>query len=364
MRAGRLLRRVPIALCLASCGAGSASSATSGSPNGTSRPAGSASPTAATSWREQLSFSGPVSGSVTAGITNHGAVCSGTQSIPGHYLEVHFGVVLAGTTYNLVLHAMYIAGVGAAAIDSNGVTVAASITTPGYKSGAPSFGSAATPAPAQGSRLTADSGTITIATGGQQGTVDVSMEGVGPGGASVPLEHMSGSWSCSTLPAPGGSTPEGLAFAGDISGPMTAATPDPASGGLPAVCVPFSEPGAFGNGFGISIEGDVQGTRWNLSVGLAARTLAAGSYTNNVENGTLINVEILAGTGNPDSRDWLSDIAGRDPATVTLNSGLLSGTVDLVAKPRMRSSAGPTSGPTQVHITGSFNCVQGSAPSS
>jgi hypothetical protein len=365
MRAGKQLRLVPIALCLASCGAASATSANSGSPpNGASRPVGSASPTLATSWHEQLSFSGPVSGSVTEGIITHGAMCSGSQSIPGHYLEVHFDIVLAGTTYNLVLHAMYIAGVGAAAIDSNGVTVAASITTPGFVSGVPPFGSAATAAPAQGSRLTADSGTITIAAGGEKGTVDVSMEGVPPGGASVPLEHMSGSWSCSTLPAPSGSTPEGLAFAGDISGPMTAATPDPASGGMPAVCAPFSGSGAFGNGFGISIGGDVQGTRWNLSVGLAARTLAAGSYTNNPGNGTLINVEILAGTGNPDSRDWLSDIAGRDPATVTLNPGLLSGTVDLVAKPRMSSSTGPTSGPTQVHITGSFNCVQGSAPSS
>jgi len=92
-------------------------------------------------------------------------------------------------------------------------------------------------------------------------------------------------------------------------------------------------------------------------VGLAARSVAAGSYTNNVGNGTLINVQILAGTGNPDSRDWLSDIAGRDPETVTLNAGLLSGTVNVVAKLRMSSSTGPTSGPTQVHITGSFNCV-------
>jgi hypothetical protein len=45
---------------------------------------------------------------------------------------VHFDIVLRGTIYNLVLHAMYIAGLGVAAIDSNGMTVAASITTPGY----------------------------------------------------------------------------------------------------------------------------------------------------------------------------------------------------------------------------------------
>jgi hypothetical protein len=298
-----------------------------------------------------------VSGAVTRGIISSDAVCSGIPSISGHYLEVHFDIVLGGTVYNLVLHAMYIAGVGVAVIDSNGVTVAASITTPGYASGVAPPGSAATAAPAQGSRLIADSGTITIAAGGEQGTVDVSMEGVAPGGASVSLEHMSGSWSCKTLPAPTGSTPEGLAFSGDISGRMTAATPDPAMGGAPAACAPFSGSGAFTNGLGIRIEGIVQGARWNLMVGLGARTVAAGSYTNNVGNGTLINVQILAGTGNPDSRDWLSDIAGRDPETVTLNAGLLSGTVNVVAKPRMRSSTGPTSGPTEVHITGSFNCV-------
>jgi len=305
-----------------------------------------------------------VSGAVTRGIISSDAVCSGTQSIPGHYLEVHFDISLGGTLYNLVLHARYIAGLGVVAIDSNGVTVAASISTPGYASGVPPPGSAATAAPAQGGRLTADSGTITVAAGGEQGTVDVSMEGVAPGGASVPLEHMSGSWSCNTLPAPTGSIPEGLAFSGDISGQMTAATPDPAMGGAPAACAPFSGPGAFGNGLGISIEGNVQGTRWNLMVGLGARIVAAGSYTNYVGNGTLINVQILAGTGNPDSRDWLSDIAGRDPETVTLNAGLLSGTVNVVAKPRMSSSTGPTSGPTQVHIIGTFKCVQGSGPSS
>ena len=365
MRAGRVLRLVPIALCLASCGAGSPSSATSGSPShATSRPVGSASASPAGSWSEQLSFSGTVSGAVTRGVISSDAVCSGTQSIPDHYLEVHFDIVLGGTMYILVLHAMYIAGLGVAAIDSNGVTVAASITTPGYASGVPPPGSAATAAPAQGSRLTADSGTIMIAAGGEQGTVDVSMEGVAPGGASVSLEHLNGSWSCKTLPAPTGSTPEGLAFTGDISGQMTAATPDPAMGGAPAACAPFSGPGAFGNGLAINIEGNVQGSRWNLLIGLAARTLGAGRYTNNVGNGTLINVQILAGTGNPDSRYWLSDIAGRDPETVTLNSGLLSGTVNVVAKPRMSSSTGPTSGPTQVHITGTFKCVQGSAPSS
>ncbi len=303
-----------------------------------------------------------MSGAVRRGIIGSDAVCSGTQSIPGHYLEVHFDIVLGGTIYILVLHAIYIAGLGVAAIDSNGVTVAASITTPGYASGVPPPGSAATAAPAQGSRLTADSGTITIAAGGEQGTVDVSMGGVAPGGASVSLERMSGSWSCKTLPAPTGSTPEALAFAGDISGLMTAATPDPALGGTPAVCAPFSGPGALGNGLGISIAGNVQGTRWNLMIGLAARTVAAGSYTNNVGNGTLINVQVLAGTGNHDSRDWLSDIAGRDPERVTLNAGLLSGTVNVVAKPRMSSNAGPTSGPTQLHITGSFSCVQGSTP--
>src|ERR1035441_7592901 len=124
MRAGRVLRLVPIALCLASCAAGSPSSATSGSPShATSRPAGSASASPATSWREQLSFSGPVSGSVTEGIISSDAVCSGTQSIPGHYLEVHFDILLGGTMYNLVLHARYIAGLGLVAIDSTGVVV-------------------------------------------------------------------------------------------------------------------------------------------------------------------------------------------------------------------------------------------------
>jgi hypothetical protein len=358
MGAGRLLRLAPIALCLASCGTGPATSPNSGSPShATSGPVGSASASPAVAWSEQLGFSGAVSGAVTRGIISSDAVCSGTQSLPGHYLEVHFDVVLGGTTYNLVLHARYIAGVGAAAIDSNGVTVAASITTAGFASGVAPPGSAATAAPAQGSRFIADSGTITVAPGGEHGTVDVSMEGVAPGGGSVPLELMRGSWSCNTLAAPTGSTPESLAFSGDIRGQMTAATPDPAIGGMPATCAPFSGSGPFGNGLGISIEGSVQGVRWNLMVGLAARTVTAGSYTNNVGNGTLINVQILAGTGNPDSRDWLSDIAGRDPATVTLNAGLRSGTVNVVAKSRMNSSTGPTSGSRQVHITGIFNCV-------
>jgi hypothetical protein len=356
--AKRLLWLVPIALCLASCGAGSATGPISGSPShATSRPVGSASASPAGSWSEQLTFSGAVSGAVTRGIISSDAVCSGTQSIPGHYLEVHFDIVLGGTTYNLVLHAIYIAGVGVAAIDSNGVTVAASISTPGFASGVPPPGSAATAAPAQGSRLVADSGTITIAAGGEHGTVDVSMQGVALGGASVSLEDMSGSWSCNTIPAPTGSTPESLAFSGAIRGQMTAATPDPAMGGTPAACAPFSGSGAFGNGLGIRIEGSVQGVRWNLMVGLGARTVAAGRYTNNLGNGTLINVQILAGTGNPDSRDWLSDIAGRDPETVTLNAGLRSGTVNVVAESRRSSSTGPTSGPTQVHIIGSFNCV-------
>jgi hypothetical protein len=350
-----------MALCLAACGAGSASGGTSGSPNGTSRPAG-ASPTAATSWHEQLSFSGPVSGSVTEGMINSGAVCSGTQSIPGHYLEVHFGIVVAGTSYNFVLHAMYIAGAGVTSIDTNAQTVAASITTPGYASGLVPPGSATSAAPAQGARFITDGGTVTVAAGGEQGAVDVSMEPVPLGAPNAALEHMSGSWSCNTLPAPAGSAPEGLAFSGDISGQMTAATPDPAIGGAPAVCAPFSGQGFGGSGLAITIKGDVQGIRWNLEFSLEVARVAAGSYRSDFANGTLITVQILAGTGNPDSRDWMSDTQLMDPEAVTLNAGLLSGTVTLIAKPRLSSSTGPTSGPTQVHVAGSFTCVQGPTP--
>lgn len=301
---------------------------------------------------------------MTEGIINSGAVCSGAESVPGHYLEVHFDIVVAGTTYHLILHAMYIAGADVTAIDSNAQTVAASITTPGYASGLVPPGSATTAAPSQGTRFITDGGTITVAAGGEHGAVDVTMEAVPSGAPNAALEHMSGSWSCTTLPPPTGSTPEGLAFSGDISGQMTAATPDPAMGGAPAVCAPFSGQGPFRNALGINISGEVHGIRWNLSVGLGVLTVAAGSYTNNVGNGTLINVQILAGTGNHDSRDWMSDIAGRDPETMTLRAGLLSGTVDLVAKPRMTSSTGPTSGPTQVRITGSFTCIHAAAPSS
>lgn len=357
------LRLVPIALCLAGCGASSASSAAAGSPNATSRPAASASPTVATSWQEELTFSGPVSGSVTEGIINRGAVCSGAQSIAGHYLEVHFDITVAGTIYHLILHAMYIAGAGVTAIDSNAQTVAASITTPGYASGLVPPGSATTAAPAQGTRFITDGGTITVAAGGQQGAVDVTMEAVPSGAPNAALEHMSGSWSCTTLPPPTGSTPEGLMFSGDISGQMTAATPDPAIGGAPSVCAPFSGQGFGGSGLSIHVNGAVQGIRWRVDVGLTVARVAAGAYRSDFANGTIITVQILAGTGNPDSRDWMSDTRATDPEAITLNAGLLSGTVNLIAKPRVSSSTGPTSAPSVVHITGSFTCVLAAAPS-
>jgi hypothetical protein len=355
-----LLRLAVIALCVAGCGAASTSSATSASPTGTNPSAGSASPTAATSWTEQLAFSGPVNGSATEGIINSGSMCSGAQSIPGHYLEVHFDTVIAGTTYHLVLHAMYIAGAGVTAIDSNAQTVAASITTPGYASGLVPPGSATTAAPAQGTRFITDGGSITVAAGGEQGAVDVTMEAVPSGDPNA--EHMSGSWSCTTLTPPTGSTPEGLAFSGDISGQMTAATPDPATGAAPAVCAPFSGQSFGGSGISVHINGTVQGLRWAVEFSLAVARVAAGAYRSDFASGTIITVQILAGTGNPDSRDWLSDTRASDPEAITLNAGLLSGTVNLIAKPRVSSSTGPTSAPTLVHITGNFTCAQAATP--
>jgi hypothetical protein len=281
------------------------------------------------------------------------AVCSGTQSIPKHFLEVHFDAVLGGTTYHVLFHARYLAGPGAAQID--GDKVQATLTSTDYSPpGPPPVVPGQTPTPQTGSQFAAVSGTLTVAAGGDSGTINASMGSASDFTGTAPRAQLGGSWSCRTLPPPPGSTPEGLTFSGDINGQMTSATPDPATGVMPAVC---KSPGVGNQSSKISITGDIQGSRWNLLVLVGSNTLAAGT---NSGTGGHVYVELDPGTGNAVSGSWLTNDNALDPYTLTISPGVTSGTVDLTARPSLPSTGKPAFGPTHVHIIGSFACVASS----
>lgn len=345
-------RLIPIALLLAACGA----TPMGGTPHNTAAPSASPAKAPQGPWNELLTFAGPVTGSVTAGNPGDTAVCSGAQSIPGHFLEVHFDVVLAGTTYHVVFHVRYLAGPGSTPIDDENVQ--ATLTSTDFSPpGPPPNVPGQTPSPPIGSRYAATGGTLTIASSGDSGSIAATMGSATDFSGTAPPEQVSGSWSCRTLPPPPGSTSEGLAFSGGVNGQMTVATPDPAAGGAPAVC---TLPGPGTQFRGILIQGVVQGSRWKLLFGLGSNVLAAGAYSG---TGSTIFVELDPGTGNPAAGNWLNDAKATDPDRLTINPGMASGTLDLIAHPSSASNGAPVYGSTQVHITGSFTCVPTATPS-
>jgi hypothetical protein len=349
---GRFVASV-LATVVVGCGSSASSTAAGSTPHTTAAPGASATPAPAGPWSEQLTFSGGLTGTATAGMHDNTAVCSGTQSIPKHFLEVHFDVVLGGTTYQLVLHARYVAGPGATQID--GENVQTTLTSTDYSPpGPPPVVPGQTPTPQTGSQFAAVSGTLTIAASGDSGSVDASMGSASDFTGTAPRVQLSGSWTCRTLPPPTGSSPEGLTFSGDINGQMTSATPDPATGTMPARC---TLPGPGTQSRGIAITGDVQGSRWNLLVLLGSNSLAAGTYSG---NGGQIYVELNPGTGNSVSGSWLTNEKALDSDTLTINPGVTSGTVDVIARPSLPSNSAPAFGPTHVRITGSFTCVASS----
>jgi hypothetical protein len=296
---------------------------------------------------------GPVAGRITTVAAADTNTCSGNRSESDHDLVVGFAAAVPGQTYKLRFQLSYLDAAGMFQADTNKHLV---LSLQGSETG---------------QSFTADSGTFTVNPGGEGGSLDVGMfnDSFGPGD----VEHLFGTWSCKTEASSGGaaSTPEDLTLSGHDSGHIALADQDPTSAKPPATCAATE---AFGTrSFAVGISGRVGTARWNLDVMLQGNGVpgeatygyaGAGAYKNAGNRVTL-----TPSAGNPAVGEWVdalqafvtspSGVAQAPPnksVGVTIDPGEKSGSIDAVVHQRIQGATGPELGPSQIHITGRFNC--------